>query len=533
MAGLAACKNVISKSQYLKGLQCPKSLWLYRHRKDIARQFSKETELRLAVGHNIGEVAKQYFLQRGVAVEVRAPFWNVEESSRQTRNFLAEAEDVIFEATAMASNEQAYSRIDVLRRSNYGQVDLIEVKAATRVKAYHIEDMAFQYHVFASAGYSIRACYMMLVDTSYVRQGELELDKLFQFCDISSEVLARQRKVLEASSQFSRMLEDREEPLQEMGSHCHRPFSCEYLEYCRGLAARKEQGSLFGAVSQESCRSSEAIWFAPSGQKAADPGIPDDYQICPEQLQHWLEQLRYPLFFLDYECFQSAVPLFDQSRPYQMIPFQFSLHIQRAKDAEPEHLSFLHMNQSDPREPFLRALLAACEQEGSIVIYNQSFEASVNKSLAQDFPSCREALMQLNHRMWDMYLPFQKHWLYHPEQKGAAALKAVLPAFTSSSYQYLAIDNGLDAMNAYLGFMLDTYSPEQTVGLRNALEQYCRQDTLAMSLLLSAMQQELQRELQRELQAASQRSRSAGKEGETQPTDPDFPLNKLPVSSKP
>ncbi|WGK68359.1 DUF2779 domain-containing protein [Candidatus Haliotispira prima] len=488
MAGLAARKNVISKSQYLKGLQCPKALWLYRHRKDIPTWFSKETKQRLAVGHNVGEIAKQYFSERGPTVEVRAQFWNVEEGARQTRSFLAEGEDVIFEATAVAENEQAYSRIDVLRRTAYGQVELIEVKAATRVKPYHIEDMAFQYHAFLSAGFSISTCYMMLVDTGYVRQGEPELDKLFRFCDITSSVLARQRKVLEAGSRFSRMLETKTEPQQQMGPHCHKPFPCEYMDHCRSLLPCPA-GELFvtGHRKSENAETTEEF----RAEKEAK--TPKSYRIRPSSLQRWLDELKYPLFFLDYECFQSAMPLFDQSRPYQMIPFQFSLHVQHEIRAKPEHFSFLHMQQSDPRKAFIEALLQYCKTDGSIVIYNQSFEASVNNSLGRDFPACQKELSQLNRRMKDMYLPFRKHWLYSPRQNGSASLKAVLPAFTSFSYRNMNIDNGLDAMNAYLTFMLGLSNPDQAHQLQTDLEEYCKLDTLALSLLLDAMRSELER----------------------------------------
>ncbi len=505
MPRLAASKNVISKSQYLKGLQCKKALWLYRHRKELATPFSKETEQRLATGHNIGELAKQYFLEQGPTVEVQAPFWDVESGVRQTRSFLAEGENIIFEATAAA--EQTYSRIDVLRRMPYGQIELIEVKATSKVKPYHIEDMAFQYYVFCSAEYSISACYMMLIDTSYVRQDELELGKLFQLCDISSSVLARQRKVLETSSQFSQMLSNyKREPQVAMGKHCSKPFECEYAEYCLSLRERP-RGELFAARSldeisaQTEMLSGGFIEESKVKKQLNESRLPRGYQVRSTILQRWINQLHYPLYFLDYECFQSPLPLFNQSRPYQPIPFQFSLHIQFKEGAQLKHISFLskeYMNKNsnnnstygafDPRLYFIQSLLQNCGNQGSIVVYNQTFESFINKSLARDFPTYRRDLLDINSRMKDLQQPFKKRWLYSPQQEGSTSLKSALAAFTSFSYQELAIANGFDAMNTYLDFLLGS-NQKHSEQLLADLEEYNKMDTLALSLLLEAIQQ--------------------------------------------
>ena len=493
MPSLSARKDVISKSQYLKGLQCPKALWLYRYRKGLAAPFSKETEQRLALGHSVGELAKQYFSRLGPVVEVRAPFWDVDGAAQQTRSLLAEGETVIFEATAIGESRSSYSRIDVLRQNaeDSEQIELFEVKAATRVKPYHIEDMAFQYHVFAGAGFCISACYMMLIDRRYVRKGDLELDKLFQLCDISSAVLSRQDKVAQAGAQFCTMLKSVNEPQQKMGDQCRKPFVCDYIHYCETLpSAQGEPGrELF-----------------PGLKTSGSPKAPKNYRIRPKLLAQWVESLEYPLYFLDYECFQTALPYFNQSRPYQMIPFQFSLHIQRWAEAPLEHHSFLHTAQgpqggelkdcpSDPRPEFIRALLAACGESGSIIVYNQSFESSVNKLLGADFPEASLALRQLNCRMKDLLRPFQRYWLYSPQQRGYTSLKAVLGAFTPLSYDDLAIDNGLDAMNAYLGLFFDSL-PQGRAQLRQELEQYCKRDTFAMYMLLEVIRSELQQKSQ-------------------------------------
>ena len=523
MPSLSARKDVISKSQYLKGLQCPKALWLYRYRKGLAAPFSKETEQRLAMGHSVGELAKQYFSRFGPVVEVHAPFWDIDGAARQTRSLLAEGESVIFEAAAIGDGRNNYSRIDVLRRQTGQSLELIEVKAATRVKPYHIEDMAFQYQVFASAGFGISACYMMLIDSSYIRHGDLELDKLFQLCDISSAVLSRQNKVAKDSTRLCQMLKNQNEPEQAMGDQCHKPFVCDYIHYCEALpSARqsKQKNETQGSPSGEgphSLNNPLGNELFPAGQTKAsgNPKAPKNYRIRPKYLTSWLDSLEYPLYFLDYECFQTVLPYFDQSRPYQMIPFQFSLHILQGPEAALEHRSFLHtgsnntkngdapdLSQPDPRPNFIQALLTACGESGSIIVYNQSFESSVNKLLGADFPEARLALRQLNRRMKDLLRPFKNFWLYCPQQRGYTSLKAVLAAFTPLSYDDLAIDNGLDAMNTYLELFFGSGSGAQSPAgqqLRQNLEQYCKRDTFAMYMLLEVLRSELRQKSQSSL----------------------------------
>ncbi len=193
-------ESSISKSQYLKGLQCPKALWLYRHRKDLAPKIDPETQARFDTGHEIGQWAMKYF--EGGA-EVTLPYWDIQGAISATEQYIQDGKKIIFEATAKHPVNGCYSRIDILKRvEGSDEWDMIEVKSSTGVKDYHLDDVGFQYHVFCNAGYKIRKCFMMLIDKSYVRQGPIDPQSLLKLEDISDYVFAKQKEVETVAEQL-------------------------------------------------------------------------------------------------------------------------------------------------------------------------------------------------------------------------------------------------------------------------------------------------------------------------------------------
>jgi hypothetical protein len=160
------------------------------------------------------------------------------------------------------------------------------------------------------------------------------------------------------------------------------------------------------------------------------------------QIQRFLSELKYPLHFLDFESFQTAIPAFDGTRPYEQIPFQFSLHVIREVEAEPEHRKFLAEGRDDPRPEFLRRLKSAVEPAGSILVFNASFEKGRLKECAEAFPQYESWVEVVTNRMVDLLIPFKGFQFYHPDQCGSASLKYVLSALTGKDYKGLEIQEG-------------------------------------------------------------------------------------------
>jgi len=487
--------SMLSKSQFIKGQQCTKALWYSRNRKDLTPPTDAAKQAMFSAGNEVGEWAKKCF-EGGV--EVTTPYFKVQEGAEATKALLAAGNSIIFEATAIHPEDGTYSRIDILRKIE-GDVafDLIEVKGSTGVKEYHIEDMSFQYRVFSSAGYRINRCFMMLINNQYERNGEIDPQALFKLEDITAEVASKQSELEQAMPHIIAAYIGNEEPAASIGSRCSKPFDCDYIDHCWkhvpeysifDIFAGKKADEITAMIGSYEIKSLSDEQM-PAGAKAKDVRSFLSGEIHSEldSIRQFVSRLRYPLYYLDYETIGGAIPIFEGTKPFQAIPFQFSVHIEAAPDAELKHFEFLHKNQSDPRKPFIEALLGFCGSEGSVIVYNQPFEKGVNESLMRDFPEQADAIKAINDRMIDLLVPFKNRWLYHPRQNSSASIKKVLPAFTDLSYEHLGIGNGQDASQKYLDFMQGKLRDADVKKLWADLTEYCGLDTLAMKALMDVL----------------------------------------------
>ena len=485
----------ISKSQYLKGVQCPKALWYYRHRPDLKPEITAALQNLFDTGHEIGELARQYF--KG-GVEITAEYYEIARAIKLTGEAVRQGENIIFEATA-GSSDGAYSRIDVLKKVDGSDAwDLIEVKASTGVKDYHLDDITFQRYAFAGAGYEIRKSILMHINNEYVRNGDLNLNELFSLVDCTAIVQEKINEIKGNLNNLINMVNSDTEPLIDIGDHCRSPFECDYIHHCWRHVPEYSIYNIFSGRKLEELLVNDILEIA---------DIPDDFETTERQnidirsfklnrvhqdrdaIKNFLGTLRYPLYFLDYETVFPAVPLFDNSRPYQQIPFQYSLHIRENREGDLRHVEFLHPDGSDPRPAFIQSLVENCGSKGSVVVYNQAFESGINNQLSVDFPEYSDRLDNITGRMVDLLVPFRARWLYHPDMKGSASLKRVLPAFVPElSYENLEIGDGETASLLYLSCITDSALEQEKIQIFRSLKEYCCQDTLAEVKLLEVLQ---------------------------------------------
>jgi hypothetical protein len=484
----------ISKSQYLKGVRCPKMLWLYRHRPDLAPEISESQQYLFDTGTEVGILAQKCF-EGGF--EITEPYYKTDLAIKSTQKAIRDGKKCIFEATA-CSDDGAFSRIDILKKVEGTDVwDLIEVKSATEVQDYYLDDIALQRYAFSNAGYNIRKSKLMHIDNEYVRYGRLDPDKLFKIEDCTDLIIDRMTEVKITVRDLLTVLNTKKEPEVAIGNHCRDPFECDYIPYCWQGIPDYSVYTVFRGRKREELLAQEIIEIS---------SIPDNFELTDRQhtdvsayktseiycdsdaIREFLELLEYPLYYLDYEAIWPAVPLFDRSSPYQQIPFQFSLHIQKQKGAAPEYVEFLHTQVSDPRPELIKALIAKCGDKGSVVVYNQAYESRINDELGRDFPVNRSDLENINARMVDLLVPFRSRYLYHPQMKGSASLKSVLPAFVPEmSYDDLEISDGEMASIRYLSCIKNIVPDEEKQKIFSNLKMYCCRDTLAEVKLLEVL----------------------------------------------
>jgi len=485
----------LSKSRYMAGLQCPKILWLGINKPDIAAAPDRATQRVFDIGHRVGEYAQELFPG---GVLIAEDHTQLSQAISKTTAAVSGGVSAVFEAT-VAFNK-ILCRADILKRvEKTGNLwDIYEVKSSTSVKEQHYPDLAIQKYCFEGQGYNIRNTLLMHVNNSYFRKGDIEPDKLLVAKDVSNNVAAALENVPVKTNEFFAVMDSPVCPAITPGRQCEEPYTCIYFDFCNeappdysiyelshgrkviselealGVILLKDIPDGFCLSEKHSNQVASVKTKKPVFDKAAVKGH--------------LDKLKYPLYFFDFETVSCALPLFNNSRPYQNVPFQFSLHIQDKPDGPCRHVEFLLQDREDPREKLIRAMLDSLGSKGTIVAYYKPFEESCIKGLAHDFSQYKDRLLALLPRFWDLIVPFQKGYYTHYDFHGSASLKSVLPALVPSlSYQELAIQEGGEASLTAELWYAGKMDQEEWEQRYSELLQYCALDTLAMVEVLKIL----------------------------------------------
>jgi hypothetical protein len=482
----------ISKSKFLQGLQCPKLIWSAYNAKHLFPAVDAALQAVFDQGHEVGAFAKKMF-PNGVEVDVDPT--DFEGAILLTRKLLPERRP-LFEATLSANG--GYARADILNPVGKNEWDLIEVKSTTSLKDVHIPDLAFQTWVFTEAGIKIRRCFLCHINNEFVRHGEIDPKEFFTLRDVTAEVSELTRGIDEQVSDMGKIIRLAKCPDTQIGKQCDSPYTCPLHENCWSFLPPQnvldlyddKKGRGWDLLKRNILRLAEIPEDYPLSAKqeiqraVAMSGKP---HVKPTQIQAFLKNLQYPLHFLDFETFGPAMPLFHGTRPYEQIPFQFSLHIIHKAGTKPEHRKYLADGRSDCRPEFMRQLKSSVEPSGSIVVFNAPFEKSRMKECAAVLPQYASWVAAVNRRIVDLLIPFRGFNFYHPNQNGSASMKAVLPALTGKGYEHLEIQEGGEASREFLRVTFGDVSESERKRVRRALERYCGQDTEGMVWILDAL----------------------------------------------
>lgn len=490
----------LSKSTFVRGCQCEKALYLHVHHKELRDERTAQQEALFERGTTVGELAQQLF-PGGVDASPEN-YWEYDASVALTQKLIAEGQPVIYEAAFI--HDGVLAALDILVKDGEGWKGY-EVKSSGSVKPPNINDAALQYHVITGAGVALQDISIVHLNTKYVRQGGLDIQKLFTIESVLDEVLELQDEVRTKIPQLRAMLTLPQVPAIAIGEHCDDPYPCDFMGHCwkdvpqpsvfdlANIRAKKAAALYHqGIVRFEDITEDIALNEGQRLQiKAHLSGKPF---VDTAGIKAFLASLTYPLYYLDFETFNPAIPLYDQSRPYQRIPFQYSIHYKKSPDGELRHTEFLATAspvgspEADPRLQFIENLLSKTWKPGLILTYNDSFEIGVLRDLARDFPSYAADIKERLTRIRDLMTPFRNRLWYHPDQQGSYSIKAVLPALVPGlSYDHLPIAGGQDASLRFEQMIYDLASDHEEI--RQNLLTYCKLDTLAMVRVVEKLEQ--------------------------------------------
>ena len=467
---------MLTKTKALTGIQCEKRLWLQENSPSAdggARPLSLGERHIIRQGQEVERKACERF-PGGARVE-----GDSDRALAHTRQLMADGAKCLFQAAF--SSGGALVRCDILRRRDDGSWDIIEVKSSTRVKDELICDLAVQWHVAAGAGVPLGGAFLMLVNGKDCVFPDLS--NLMVETDVTDAVREFSGGIPGLLRQLEAALDLPEAPDIPIGRRCFSPRECPFTEQCwrempkasvhtipRLKWEKKEEMIQRGVL----CAADADVELSGNQRRYVDAlraGAPD---VDAAAVRGQLAELKFPLYFLDFETLGPAIPRFDGMRPYQQIPFQFSCHILRARDdALAEHREYLHLGADDPRRPLMLELIDCIDPAGSIVVYHKSMEDGVLKRLAADVADGGQAarLEGMRERLWDLEAVFKKNYL-HPEFLGRTSIKAILPVLVPGmSYAGLEIQEGNNASAAW--DLMICGEGDYADGLRK----YCRLDT--------------------------------------------------------
>jgi hypothetical protein len=488
--------TLITKSKYLDGIQCPGFLWLRMNDPSKIPEMNDEALHRMDEGTKVGQMATGLY-PNGIGVPEE-----FKENLDKTEELLSERK-ALFEPGFKVKTEwgEIFARLDVLVPAGKDEWDIVEVKGGTKVKDLNVEDVAFQKYVCEKAGLKIRKCFLCHVNNEFVKSGEIDLKEFFVVEDICDKVdelyesvegnLERLFEVIALpgcpkvtsedilNAEYSNILIDEfyDSLPEENVFELYKIRKTKALElYEKGILKIKDIPEHFKMTDKQEIQAKCSL----SGKSHGD---------C-EKIKEFLDGLKYPLYYLDFETFSTVVPIFDKTKPYQHIPFQFSLHVVDKKGAEPRQVSFLADGGKDPRKKFLQELKDNLGDKGSIIVYSESFEKGRIKESIGAFPEVEEWGNGILDRVVDLLKPFRNFHYYHPKQKGSASIKNVLPIFSNDvNYKDLIISNGMDASISYYKSHFEKTSDGEKKKIRYALEKYCELDTYAEVLLVNGLRE--------------------------------------------
>ena len=447
-------RHILSKSTFMHGCQCPLRLYFHKFKPELRNPEDDEQTAIFAAGTNVGVLAQGLF-PGGINAEPPDPF-SYHLSVEKTEELIKQGANVIYEAAF--NFEGLLCAIDILVRKD-GRYYAYEVKGSTKVKDTFIRDASFQYYVITNSGIKLEDISIVHLDNQYVRVGDLEIGKLFAIESIHDEVKENQVFIAEKAAELKELVRAKKEPGISPGNHCFSPYECDFTAHCWKNVVKEQEDP------EEECFDTESVI-------------------------EFLDEFEYPLHFFDFETLMPAIPEFDYSRPYQQIPFQYSLHIQKDKGSEINHFAYLGNGKSDPRERLIIQLLKELEGSGSIVTWNKTFEITRLKEMARDFPEYGKRLTAIIERVVDLMVPFRRKNINHPGFEGSYSLKKVLPVLVPElSYENLEVQEGGTASLMYSE--LKNQAKEVQKLQREQLLEYCHLDTWAMVKIIENLRNKI------------------------------------------
>lgn len=483
----------LSKSKYCRGYQCPKMLWMDNYKKEEQTPMSNEQIL--DNGTEVGELARGLF---GKYLNIDRPDDRNANAImiEKTKEAISNKINIITEASFSYDNN--FCSVDILKNIE-DHFEIYEVKSSTEVHDIYYEDASYQYYVLTKAGYNVTKVSIVHINSDYVRHGKLDLNQLFSIEDLTNIAITKQYKIENTIKHLKDIIENSEEPQNKISVNCFDPYKCQYWQYCTKDLPKPNVFDLHSTNTHAINITNKMSIFNEgkiSYNELEFEDLPDDTikqinheinnipdEIDVDKIKEFMDTLSYPLYFLDFETYQKPIPEYDDMKPYQQIPFQYSLHYILEEGGELYHKEYLAEPGEDPRRKLAEQLVKDIPMNVCTTAYNMGFEKGRIKEMAEIYPDLKEHLLNIRENIKDLMIPFQKRDYYTKEMHGSFSIKYVLPSLypndPSLNYHNLnEVHNGSEASTTFIN--LGSKSKEEQEKTRVNMLKYCGLDTYAM-----------------------------------------------------
>lgn len=488
----------ITKTIYLQYLACAKNTWLRLNKPELSSMFElSEFDKSLVAKGNLVESWARKLFPEGILISEFG-----EEAHKITEKHLNEKTKTIFQSAFIRG--EFLVRNDVLEYDSVKRYwNLYEIKGTNTLDENerlidHVEDAAFQFAVLEDSGLQIGQTFIIHLNKDYIRGDDIDIKELFTIEEISGQINKRIKTTREKMQLAAEaLLQPDEKALECQCLYLGRSNHCSTFNYSHPEVPKYSVHDLARIGSSRKKLASLIDSQIYNIEDISDPSALSEVQqnqifvhktqkplIDLKAIKDELNSLVYPLYFLDYETYPSAIPLFKGFKPYQQIPFQFSLHVLKNPDGKLEHFEYLHINNTDPSQQVIKKLKEFIGLQGNIMVWNKKFEKGINAQLAQRHPEDAEFLNNINERIYDLMEIFQKQLYVHPGFKGKVSIKKVLPVLVPTlSYKELEIQEGGTAMEAWYEMVFGDQSMVEKQAVAKNLLKYCCLDTYAMYMI--------------------------------------------------
>jgi hypothetical protein len=476
----------LSKSRYNRGLHCNKQLWLNTHKHNLGTYKKKFSTL---IGDKVGVGATRNY-PNGLLVDI--PFNKHAEAVKKTIDLIDDLKiQAIFEA-AFTFND-IHIRVDILERLNDNSWGIREVKSSKFIKENFYHDIAIQYYVLKNLGYNIISSQILHTNGEYILDTpEVEWSKFFIAKEYLETLEENEEEIKDNVIHLKDIQNLKEEPvIQPNKSFCD---GCEFWDYC----VKDKPSDWIAMIPRLVGKRKQAL---ETKKIESISEIPRDFQFTDKQeivvqstrdnavfksraFHHNLKKYKPPVYCFDFETLMCAIPTIRGTKPFETLPFQWSLHYLDS-DGSVMHWEFLARENIDYRREMIECFINIVkENQNKIITYNQSFEKSVLKKMGILYPEYSDILDSIIDRVIDLKIFIEDNY-YHPDFKGSYSLKKVLPAVLPNESQYSEgqVSDGEQAQETFYHLLFEKNDDVNKKNIISSLLEYCKKDTESLILI--------------------------------------------------